>query len=60
MNLRKSRRGWMVDGLKINSCEEHLKEAGVMSSEKSNPSGDVHFFQDLRDCTQNKKRRVHN
>lgn len=35
----------MVDGLKINSCEEHLKEVGVLSSEKSIPSGDIHVFQ---------------
>lgn len=44
MNLRKSRRGWIVDGLKINSCEEHMKEAGVLSSEESIPNEEVHFF----------------
>ena len=33
----------MVDSLKINSYEEHLKEMRVFSSEKTIPSGDIHL-----------------
>lgn len=35
----------MADGPKISSCEEHLQGVGVLSSQKSIPSGDVHVFQ---------------
>lgn len=33
----------MVDSLKLNSYEEHLKELRVFSSEKTIPSGDTHL-----------------
>lgn len=36
------------DGLKTSSYGEHLKELGVVSSEKSIPSDAIHFFQNLQ------------
>lgn len=47
-----------MDGLKINSCEEHLKEAGVLSSEESIPSDKVHIFQRLKGLLHRMKKDV--
>lgn len=46
------------DGLKINSHEEHLKEVGVLSSERHIPSGDLLSFQRLKRLLQRVKRCV--